>query len=299
MILGSGSFGTVYLSMGRDGQRVALKKVKLDGPSSQELAILQSLRSPWCSSVLDHFYSTADDQSYLWIVTEMMPESLGDFLRRSHQMHQPIPPILTKLFSYQLFSGIMHIHSIGVTHRDIKTDNCLVDSISGRLKITDFGIAKRIEKDDESGSYVASRFYRAPELLLGCCRYNHKLDIWAAGCVVAEMLLDSMPMFQGSSNEDQLDQIMRILGAPTIDEVKSFDHPIEFPPVEKISSLRMALPASTPSELLELLTQIFVYNPNARPSAEECMTSTYFDELFIEGVKLPNGGNLPELAPRP
>jgi glycogen synthase kinase 3 beta len=299
MVLGSGSFGTVYLSMASNGQPVALKKVKLDNSYSQELSILQSIHSLWCSSLIDYFYTTSDNQSYLWLVTEMMPESLGAFLRRSHQLHQPLPPILVKLFSYQLFSGILDIHSIGVTHRDIKTENCLVDAAAGRLAITDFGIAKRIGKNDESGSYVASRFYRAPELLLGCRRYNNKLDIWAAGCVIAEMLLEGMPMFQGSSNKDQLDQIMRVLAPPTEEDMASFEHPIPFPKVEQVSSLRFALPAATPSALLELLKRIFVYNPDARPSAEECMASSYFDELFEPGTKLPSGAPLSELAPRP
>jgi glycogen synthase kinase 3 beta len=282
-----------------NGQRVALKKVKLDDSHSQELSILQSLHSPWCSSLIDHFYSTADNQSYLWMVTEMMPESLSAFLQRSDQLHQPIPPILAKLFAYQLFSGILHIHSIGVTHRDIKTENCLVDAAAGRLTITDFGIAKRIGKGDESGCYVASRFYRAPELLLGCRWYNNKLDIWAAGCVLAEMLLEGMPMFQGSSNEDQLDQIMRVLGRPTEEDANSFKHPIPFPETEQVSSLRFALPAATPQALLELLNRILVYNPNARPSAEECMASAYFDELFETGAKMPSGAPLPQLAERP
>jgi glycogen synthase kinase 3 beta len=297
MVLGAGSFATVYLSMGRHGERVALKKVRLDGACTQELSILQSLSSPFCSQVLDYFYSHADGESFLWIVTEMMPESLGAYLRRAAQLREPMPRLLTKLFAFQLFAGLAHLHALGVTHRDVKADNCLVDGAHGRLKIADFGIAKRIGKGDASGSYVASRFYRAPELLLGCTRYRHAVDIWAAGCVVAEMLL-AMPMFQGASNADQLDQIMRVIGPPRDGDAESFEHALAFPRVEQICSLRVALPRATEPELLRLLERIFVYNPGARPTAEECMASTYFDELFAEGTRLPGGGALPHLGAR-
>jgi glycogen synthase kinase 3 beta len=298
MILGRGAFGTVYLSMGRSNQPVALKKVQVEQGEPQELTILQLLHSPHCISILDHFYSEIDNCKYLWIVTEMMPESLSSFLKRSCQLGQPIAPILLKLFSYQLFCGIAHVHSLGVMHRDIKTDNCLVDPNQGRLKITDFGIARKIVKGEEYGSYVASRFYRAPELLVGCTTYTNKIDIWAAGCVVAEMLLNGIPMFQGSSNEDQLTQIMQVLGRPTAADANSFEHPLPFPEVEQICSLAIALPLSTPEELLVLLKRIFTCNPGARPTAEECMASPYFDELFSPGVTLPNGAALPQLGPR-
>jgi glycogen synthase kinase 3 beta len=298
MVLGRGAFGTVYLSMGPGNQRVALKQVQNSEKEPRELKILQCLQSPYCSSLIDHFYREVNNVKYLYMVTDIMPESLGSYLSRARQFNQFVHPILMKLFSYQMLSGIAYIHSLSIVHRDIKTENCLVDANQGRLKVSDFGIAKKIGKGDENGSYVASRFYRAPELLLGCRRYTNKIDIWAAGCVIAEMLLRGTPMFQGSSNHDQLTQIVQVLGQPTAADAESFEHPIPFPEVERICSLTMALPVSTPVELLVLLKGMFSYNPEARPSAEQCMASPYFDELFEPGVTLPNGGPLPELAPR-
>jgi serine/threonine protein kinase len=109
------------------------------------------------------------------------------------------------------------------------------------------------------------------------------------------MLLDAIPMFQGSSNRDQLVQILRLVGPPTESDANSFDHPIPFPLVEQICSIEMALPLSTPPELLILLKRIFVYNPSVRPTAEACMASPYFSELFTPGVMLPNGAPLPPL----
>jgi serine/threonine protein kinase len=128
--------------------------------------------------------------------------------------------------------------------------------------------------------------------------YDAKIEIWAAGCVVAEILLDAIPMFQGESNADHLTQIMRIIGRPTWDDENSFEHELPFPDVEQICSIELALPLSTDPDLLNLLKRIFVYNPHKRPSAEECMRSASFDELFRGDVVLPSGEPLPEL-PRP
>jgi glycogen synthase kinase 3 beta len=298
IVLGRGCFGTVYSSIAENGEPVAIKKVKVSSDNTpRELMVLQALHSPFCLSLIDHFYSFANEP-YLYLVTELMPDSLGQFIRTAHLAKRPVPNLLIKLFVYQLFAGLQHLHSLGIAHRDIKTDNCLVDFRSGRLKLIDFGSAKFMEKGGKSVSYIGSRICRAPELLLGCEQYDSKIDIWAAGCVIAEILLDAIPMFQGSCNEDQLVQIMQILGKPTEDDDVSFMHPKPFPNVDQICTVEMALPLSTGPELLKLLKSIFVYNPNKRPTATECMRSAYFDELFREGVKLPNGNPLPPL-PRP
>lgn len=305
--IGQGSYGTVYLSMNSKGEAVAVKKIKSNpNQKDRELEILESLNSPFCIKLIDHFYSKDESDnfnkssSYLNIVTELIPDSLGKMLRQRQQIHSPLDPFYIKLFSYQLFAGLSHLHDLGIAHRDIKTDNCLIDMKKGTLKIIDFGCAKFMNKDNgPHHSYVASRIYRAPELLLDSTTYDDKVDIWAAGCVISEMLLDAIPMFQGSDNKDQLIQIMHVLGEPTNEDNESFQHQLDFPKnVSKICSVEMALPSSTDKQLVDLLKKIFVYNPLKRPSANECMKSHYFDELFESGVKLPNGSSLPPL-PKP
>jgi glycogen synthase kinase 3 beta len=301
MILGRGAFGVVFSSFAPDGREVAVKKVKVDpSGSSRELSILEQLHSPFCLSLIDYYYlpGANPDEKLLCLVTEKMPESLRRLIRTAHDMHNPLPPILVKLFSYQLLAGLAHVHSLGIAHRDIKTDNCLVDPRAGRLKIIDFGSAKVLREGGPSASYIASRIYRAPELLLDTTHYDGKIDIWAAGCVIAEILLDAIPMFQGSSNADQMVQIMRVLGNPTREDDAAFEHPLPFPQVEKICSLEIALPLSVDPDLLAMLKAIFVYNPHKRPTAEQLMRSPYFAELFQPGTKLPSGVPLPEL-PRP
>jgi glycogen synthase kinase 3 beta len=240
----------------------------------------------------------SDGKTYIHFVSEVMPDSLRGLISKAHDMRQSLDPLLVKAFIYQLFAGLAYLHSNGIVHRDMKTGNCLVDARQGRLKIIDFGSAKRIDKGTESATYIASRIYRAPELLLGCSTYNEKIDIWAAGCIIAEIILDAIPMFQGSSNEDQLVQIMRIMGKPTEEDESSFDHPVPFPSdVEQICSLQMSLPLGTDPDLLAMLAEIFRYDPAKRPSARDCMKYRYFDELFERNARFANGNPVPELHP--
>ena len=104
------------------------------------------------------------------------------------KLNQPVHPILLKLYSYQLLRGLAYIHGEGVMHRDIKPQNLLVDPSCHILKICDFGSAKRYKEDDSSVAYITSRYYRAPELIFGNTKYSYHIDIWSAGCVIAELI---------------------------------------------------------------------------------------------------------------
>lgn len=106
--------------------------------------------------------------------------------------------MLVKLYSYQLLRALSYIGKLNVMHRDIKPQNLLVDPTCHILKVCDFGSAKKIDTEDDKGSvsYICSRYYRAPELMFGSKNYNTSIDIWSAGCVIAEML-QGEPIFKG------------------------------------------------------------------------------------------------------
>ena len=92
-------------------------------------------------------------------------------------MKQPVPILLVKLYSYQLMRSLAYIHAIGITHRDIKPQNILVDTHTHHLRMCDFGSAKRLVRGEPSVSYICSRYYRAPELIFGATEYDSQIDV--------------------------------------------------------------------------------------------------------------------------
>lgn len=299
-VVGQGVFGIVYAARAADNTTVAIKKVLQDPRyKNRELEIMQILAHQNCVSLKDHFRTAGRkaNEVYINLVMENMPLSVHQFNLSFRKERKYTPLLYVKLFAFQLFSGIAYIHSLGITHRDIKPQNVLVDPDSGDLKICDFGSAKQIVPDERSVSYIASRYYRAPELIFDCVHYTNAIDIWAAGCVISEMVNSGMPLFQGESSIDQIYEIAKVIGSPSDDDLKSFQHSQNLHvdiPAEK--SIAEVMPRHTPKDLIDLLTSIFVYNPGKRPTATECMQHRYFDDLIGTRITMPDGRPGPALT---
>merc|ERR1711865_1108226 len=119
-----------------------------------------------------------------------------------------------KLYAYQLMRALAFIHCKGIVHCDVKPQNLLLDGNSQTLKLCDFGTARRLVFGEKSMSYVCSRYFRAPELILGSTTYSTPVDLWSAGCVFGEMIL-GQPLFTGRDGIDQLLEIIKVVGTPT------------------------------------------------------------------------------------
>jgi glycogen synthase kinase 3 beta len=289
----------VFAARAPDGEIVAIKKVLQDPRyKNRELDILRLLSHQNCVC-LKHAYKSrgqAPTEIYLNIVMDYLPSTFHA-LALQYREQRMYPPILfVKLYMFQLFAGIAYLHSIGIVHRDLKPQNILIDSESGQLKICDFGSAKILRANEKSVSYIASRFYRAPELIFDCTEYTSAIDIWAAGCVFAEILLAGMPLFLGQTSGEQLGEIVKVIGPPRPEDLASFPHAAQPDyPSAASTSLEEVLPSHTPPDTIELLKRIFVYNPGQRPSAVDCMRSSCFDDLFVPGLVMPNRRPLPAM----
>lgn len=315
-IIGQGAFGVVYCARMADGKYVAIKKVLQDPHFiNREYDILKTIDNKYCVKMINFFKSSKKKSTeeednnncnkdvYLNIVMNYMPQNLHDF-NQSYKVQKSYPPIImAKLFTYQIFLGLNYLHSpeINITHRDLKPRNILIDPNTGKLNICDFGSAKKLSQKDPSVSYIASRYYRAPELMMNCTNYTNKIDIWAAGCIFAEILTAGVPIFKGNTSMGQLYEIIRIIGQPTDEDFDSFQYEIsdfdllKIRSIEQSDTLKSSLPPHTPNDVVDLLTEIFQFNPEKRPSANQCLRHRCFDELFQQGIMLPNKRPIPPI----
>ncbi|XP_062179595.1 shaggy-related protein kinase alpha-like [Phragmites australis] len=299
-VVGHGSFGTVFQAKCLEtGETVAIKKVLQDKRyKNRELQTMRVLDHPNVVSLKHCFFSkTEKEELYLNLVLEYVPETAHRVIKHYNKMNQRMPLIYAKLYMYQICRALAYIHNcIGVCHRDIKPQNLLVNPHTHQLKLCDFGSAKVLVKGEPNISYICSRYYRAPELIFGATEYTTAIDVWSAGCVLAELLL-GQPLFPGDSGVDQLVEIIKVLGTPTREEIKcmnpnytEFKFPqIKAHPWHKIFHKRM------PAEAVDLVSRLLQYSPNLRSTALEALIHPFFDELRDPNTRLPNGRFLPPL----
>jgi serine/threonine protein kinase len=140
-------------------------------------------------------------EEYLNVVMDYIPDTVYKVMKSYLKIKQMVPPIVVKLYTYQMLRAIAYIHAKGICHRDIKPQNVLVDGNSHILKMCDFGSAKQLVQGEPNVSYICSRYYRAPELIFGNSNYSTQIDVWSVGCVMAELML-GQPIFPGESGVD-------------------------------------------------------------------------------------------------
>ncbi len=227
---GQGAFGYVIEAYDRvHDTRVAIKRThKVGSKLSREYQVLSELKDcDYIVKLLDTFYSVNDDGKVIQnLVFEYVTRSLETYLEEQRKKKEFIPINKIKSIMKQMLKGLEYCHSKNIVHRDLKPENVLFTE-DERVKICDFGSSKFIEKDTKSTPYIVSRYYRAPELLLGKCDYDDKIDIFAAGCIFAE-LFTLIPLFPGKTEGLQIFEHMCILGNPPKGYFEKFQLPESF-----------------------------------------------------------------------
>ncbi|KAF8935482.1 Pkinase-domain-containing protein [Dissophora ornata] len=299
-VIGNGSFGVVFQAkLVSNGEDAAIKKVLQDKRfKNRELQIMRLVSHPNIVDLKSFFYSNGDkkDEVFLNLVLEYIPETVYRASRHYSKIKQTMPMLQIKLYMYQLFRSLAYIHAIGICHRDIKPQNLLLNPTTGILKLCDFGSAKILVAGEPNVSYICSRYYRAPELIFGATNYTTNIDVWSTGCVMAELML-GQPLFPGESGIDQLVEIIKVLGTPTREQIKTMnpnymEH--KFPQIKPHPFIKI-FRSRTPPEALELISSLLEYTPTRRFTPIEAMVHPFFDELRNPETRLPNGKDLPPL----
>lgn len=245
--------------------------------------------------LIDSFNEATKDGVYLNLVLEYVPKNLFQ-ISQYLKTKKSVPMVYIKLYVYQMLRSLAYIHSLGICHRDIKPQNLLVNPDSHELKLCDFGSAKVLTPGEPNVSYICSRYYRAPELIFDAKEYTPAIDVWSAGCVMAELMLGK-PLFAGDNGADQLIEIIRVLGTPSRDDIRAMNPSYKEFPISAIQPLPWArvFPPSTPANAIDLIVKLLTYRPNVRIDPLEALTHNFFDELRVPNAALPDGRAFPPL----
>ncbi|KAI8637103.1 serine/threonine-protein kinase pef1 [Parasitella parasitica] len=283
--LGEGTYATVFKGKHtQTGEIVALKEIYLDPeegtPSTaiREISLMKELKHPNIVRLQDVIHT----ENTLTLVFEFMDQDLKKYMDSNPRPHGSLRPQTITSFMYQLLRGIAYCHEHRVLHRDLKPQNLLINN-QLHLKLGDFGLARAFGIPVNTFSNeVVTLWYRAPDVLLGSRMYSTSIDIWSAGCIMAEMYT-SRPLFPGTTNEDQLQKIFRLLGTPNeqtwpgISQLPEYKHkPLEV--VHPPQPLSQFVPNIDP-EGLDLLTRMLQYQPQLRISAQDALKHAYFNNV--------------------
>ena len=289
--MGRGAYGVVWKAQDRKtSELVALKKVfdafqnSTDAQRTyREVMYLQQLNGHENIIRLISIIRAQNNKD-LYLVFDLMETDLHNVIRA-----KILKPIHKTFVLYQLFKVLKFIHSSELIHRDLKPSNMLINS-DCLMKLADFGLARSVAFSDEGeapvvSDYIATRWYRAPEILLGSQQYSKAVDIWSAGCILAETLLEKV-LFPGKSSSNQLELIIELLGPPSEQDLLEMNAPNSS---EILGSIRLrktksisATFSGCPPEAVDLVRGLLAFNPNERMTASEVLAHPYFSRFHNE-----------------
>ncbi|NWI17183.1 MK15 kinase, partial [Crypturellus soui] len=282
------AYGIVWKAVDRrTGETVAVKKI-FDAFRNRTDA---QVRIHFCLFPLQEFGEhpniiklhdviRAQNDKDIYLVFESMETDLHAVIKKGNLLKD----IHKCYILYQLLKATKFIHSGNVIHRDQKPSNILLDA-DCFVKLCDFGLARSLcQMNEDQGNpalteYVATRWYRAPEILLSSQSYTKGVDMWSIGCILGELLLGK-PLFPGTSTMNQIEHILRVIPAPSAEDILAMQSDYRASVINRLSSRQRVtfeeiLPPSTPLHALDLLKKLLVFNPDKRLTAEEALQHPY------------------------
>ena len=303
--LGGGSFADVYKAIEKStGEYVAVKVLKkkytnweecLELRETKSLKKLQEDGKLSKQKGIDNIIKLKEmifikETGTLNLIFEYMEKDLFELMKQRSTTKFTENQIRNIL--YQVLQGLSFMHKYGFFHRDLKPENLLI--IGDTIKIADFGLAREIRSIPPYTEYVSTRYYRAPECILKSSNYNSPIDIWALGCIMAEMYLHPQPLFFGNNEKEVLYRICSVLGTPThavwpegMQQAKKYE--IKFPNCPG-TSLSKIIPSAS-KEAIELMYQMINWDPNKRATANNLLNHPFFSNYTIS-----NRFNTPEIS---
>ncbi|KAI1264570.1 kinase-like domain-containing protein [Xylariaceae sp. FL1019] len=301
-VVGEGAYGVVCSAIHKpSGQKVAIKKIT---PFDHSMFCLRTLREMKLLRYFNHenIISILDIQKprnyesfqEVYLIQELMETDMHRVIRT-----QDLSDDHCQYFIYQTLRALKAMHSANVLHRDLKPSNLLLNA-NCDLKVCDFGLARSAaSQEDNSGfmtEYVATRWYRAPEIMLTFKEYTKAIDVWSVGCILAEML-SGKPLFPGKDYHHQLTLILDVLGTPTMEDyygIKSrrAREYIRSLPFKKKVPFRTLFP-KTSDLALDLLEKLLAFNPVKRITVEEALKHPYL-EPYHDPEDEPTAPPIPE-----
>lgn len=306
--VGSGAYGFVVAAEDvTTKKQVAIKKVAnafedmVDAKRMlREVRLMRQFNHPNVVKLYDIMEPPyIEDFDDLYIVTELMSTDLQKILYSKTKLSEE----QTQYLVYQLLAGMNYINSASVLHRDLKPSNLLIDIQTCNLKICDFGLARgtsghkdaiedappseasvvETTEEQEYTEYVVTRWYRAPEIMLGFHAYDQAIDMWSIGCIFGEMLL-LQPVFPGNDYIHQLKLIVKLLGRPLkvdlwfVSNQNAMNFMLQLPDY-KSQDFQSKFHSATNAMALNLLEKMLVFNPRKRTSLHEALEHKYVEEF--------------------
>uniref|UniRef100_A0A2K6LL97 non-specific serine/threonine protein kinase n=2 Tax=Rhinopithecus TaxID=542827 RepID=A0A2K6LL97_RHIBE len=270
--LGDGTYGSVLLGRSiESGELIAIKKMKRKFYSWEECMNLREVKS---LKKLNHanvvkLKEVIRENDHLYFIFEYMKENLYQLIKERYSLNNMEANLHLDFFSSTV--------SIGFFHRDLKPENllCMGPEL---VKIADFGLAREIRSKPPYTDYVSTRWYRAPEVLLRSTNYSSPIDVWAVGCIMAEVYT-LRPLFPGASEIDTIFKICQVLGTPKktdwpegyqLSSAMNFRWPQCVP-----NNLKTLIPNAS-SEAIQLLRDMLQWDPKKRPTASQALRYPYF-----------------------